>query len=1134
MAAGTASALGILLSLAVLGTPGVFAAAPNDSFASATPIVTLPFVDEGIDVSLATVDPDEPRPSCAPLRNTAWYALEPEADTPLAVRVIPSDGDAFDIGLAAWAMGPDGTLTEIGCEDAQGPGVPERLTFAVTGDTPHYVQVGAVGRPDTYPGTFDLVAALQSPEHDLFAFARPVETQPYVDAEVDAVAATRESAEPVASCADMEATTWYRIKPGDDTVLRARVTPADLGGNALDPAIAVYSGTSLEGLTEVGCVDASGVQEAESIDIPLSGGADYAIAVGAVPGIDAWPGAYTFAVAGPQTIGLASVPAMTYRDAAVALSAEATSGLAVDFSTEGPCYAQDGLLVATGAGTCTLTASQAGDAEWAPAPVVTLDVPVGKASQAITIEPVGETVVGAPFEVVAEVDSGLTVVVEAAGSCVADGRYVLPVSTGTCTLTMSQAGDADWAAADPLSVSVDVARAPQLIEIDPVGPLTYGDPPLGLGAVATSGLALDVQLSGPCSLDGDSIDPTGAGTCLVTVSQPGDDSWAPAEPVSYEVEIARAAQSIDLEPIGDLGDGSEPVTLAAAASSGLPVSFSTLGTCHLSGGQLVVDGPGDCLVTASQPGDADWLDAEPVRQALRIRATQSIDFPPIGEAAFGDDPLELSATSSSGLPVSYRTEGPCEQVGASLVVRGAGTCTITATQPGDADTLAAEPVTALVEIGKMTQTIDFQTVADATFGDGPLSIDAQASSGLPVSLAVDGPCRVDGTRVAIEGAGLCRLIASQPGDQDHEAAAEVERVLRIARAPQTILLEAPDVGFLGTPPTALDAMTSSGLRPALVASGSCEMEGDKLAYVDVGQCTLSASHGGTDDLLPAPDVSSSFEVIGPIVGEQKNFVGKVATQPPGTYVAPGATITSALVSGVHRPQYYAVALEEGDTLVVEVRGLAETQFRSIDYDRSSDRDDDRVIEWIMLSPSELAAGQASWQNFGSYDADLDAYVERRIATETGVHTIGIADFNREASGRYRYSIRFRVQKGSDLADQPSAASVRRLLRGTYAGVISDQHEGWGPYQVTLRLRRCEAAILCGTLFIPAQSGNSTDCRSTWTYIEEYGEHHYFNELPCNGNWGYGTPELFVVDDGKIEVAYVFGQYLARLTRTSGR
>src|SRR5207253_23006 len=53
----------------------------------------------------------------------------------------------------------------------------------------------------------------------------------------------------------------------------------------------------------------------------------------------------------------------------------------------------------------------------------------------------------------------------------------------------------------------------------------YGDAPFSLNATSSSGLAVSFNVTGNCSLSGNSLTITGAGICTVTASQPGDVNY---------------------------------------------------------------------------------------------------------------------------------------------------------------------------------------------------------------------------------------------------------------------------------------------------------------------------------------------------------------------------------------------------------------------------------------------------------------------------------------------------------------------------------------------------------------------------------------------------------------------------------
>src|SRR5262249_56900454 len=107
----------------------------------------------------------------------------------------------------------------------------------------------------------------------------------------------------------------------------------------------------------------------------------------------------------------------------------------------------------------------------------------------------------------------------------------------------------------------------------------------------------------------------------------------------------------------------------------------------------------------------------------------------------------------------------------TVTITGAGSCTITASQAGNANYLAAADVPQTFSIAKASQTITFGALAAKTYGDPSFSVGATASSGLPVSFAASGNCRITTTTVTITGAGSCTITASQAGDANYLPAA---------------------------------------------------------------------------------------------------------------------------------------------------------------------------------------------------------------------------------------------------------------------------------------------------------------------------------------------------------------------------
>jgi len=67
------------------------------------------------------------------------------------------------------------------------------------------------------------------------------------------------------------------------------------------------------------------------------------------------------------------------------------------------------------------------------------------------------------------------------------------------------------------------------------------------------------------------------------------------------------------------------------------------------------------------------------------RVDQAITFEPLTDKLVGAPPFRVSATASSGLPVRYSALGSCTVSDDTVTLTGPGTCTITASQSGDAE-----------------------------------------------------------------------------------------------------------------------------------------------------------------------------------------------------------------------------------------------------------------------------------------------------------------------------------------------------------------------------------------------------------------------------------------------------------------
>jgi hypothetical protein len=381
--------------------------------------------------------------------------------------------------------------------------------------------------------------------------------------------------------------------------------------------------------------------------------------------------------------------------------------------------------------------------------------------------------------------------------------YTLSMSTfsvGRHSLSAQYSGDSRSLASTSNTLPLTVTQASQTITFGALVNQTFGAVPFTIMATASSGLPVTLTATtlSVCTYSAPLVTIAGAGTCSITASQAGNTDYSEATNVIRSFTVSQASQTITFGPLNNATMGVAPFTISASASSGLPVTFAstTLSVCTVSGTTVTVIAVGTCSITANQPGDTNYSAATGVARSFIIAAeAQTITFNALANVVFGAAPFTISASASSGLPVTFASTTPtvCTVSGATVTILAGGTCSITASQAGNATYGAASGVTRSFAVAAEAQTITFSALANVVFGAAPFTISASATSGLPVSFtsSTPGVCTVSGSTVAIVSPGTCSITASQPGNANYSAAANVTQGLTVGAAPQTIYFSVP-------------------------------------------------------------------------------------------------------------------------------------------------------------------------------------------------------------------------------------------------------------------------------------------------------------------------------------------------------
>jgi alpha-tubulin suppressor-like RCC1 family protein len=562
------------------------------------------------------------------------------------------------------------------------------------------------------------------------------------------------------------------------------------------------------------------------------------------------------------------------------MNATASSGLPVTLgtSTSTICSISGNVVTGLAAGTCTVTADQAGNANYLPAVQASRSIPIRTVNQTLTFGTAPTVVVGGTGALSATGGaSGNPVIFSSltAGICTVSGNTVTGVTVGICTIAADQAGNANYNAATQVTQTFSVGQASQSITLGAApNQLVVGGTGT-LSAAASSGLPVTFNslTTGVCTVSGNTVSAFAFGTCTIAANQAGNANYSAAVQVQQSVTVGRASQAITFtSPPPINATVGATYTPTATATSGqtvvLSVSSSTTAFCTISNGVVTFTGAGSCTINANQAGNVNYNAATQAAQAFTIaKGNQTITFGMAPTVIVGGTGTLSASAGASGNPVTFTSMTPatCTVSGSTVTGVTAGTCSILATQPGNSNYLAAPQATQTLTIDQASQTINFPSLPPILAVNQPINVGASASSGLAVTLTSSTPavCAVNGLQVIGLAPGTCTLIASQPGDSNYAAAAPVSQSLTVNQALQTITLQAPllppSVTYapLGSAPIPLNATASSGLPVQFTSltSATCAIQGLNMLVLNAsGPCNLLATQSGNGTYAAAAAV----------------------------------------------------------------------------------------------------------------------------------------------------------------------------------------------------------------------------------------------------------------------------------------
>ena len=157
-------------------------------------------------------------------------------------------------------------------------------------------------------------------------------------------------------------------------------------------------------------------------------------------------------------------------------------------------------------------------------------------------------------------------------------------------------------------------------------------------------------------------------------------------------------------------------------------------------GDTILDDDDNCpMVANADQADADGDFVGDVCDEAQT-LPQTITFEPLSDKTFGDPAFTITATASSGLPVSLLASGDCTIAGNTLTITAAGACTVFAQQPGNNVYTFAEDVVRSFNIAKAPAVITVGTefTYDGTIHLATVTTNPGGLSGVTVTYTLAG------------------------------------------------------------------------------------------------------------------------------------------------------------------------------------------------------------------------------------------------------------------------------------------------------------------------------------------------------------------------------------------------------------
>lgn len=606
-------------------------------------------------------------------------------------------------------------------------------------------------------------------------------------------------------------------------------------------------------------------------------------------------GAITVNKATPTISALAPI-ARTYGDPAVVLtdpSSNSTGAFTYTSSNAAVATISGTTIIIRGAGTATITATQASDANYVSSSVTTT-LTVDKLNAVLSnFGAITKTYGNTPFGLVAPSSTSTAIFSYTSSDptvATISGSIVTIVGAGTATITATQADNTNYIGGT-IETSLTVGVATPTISGFFAITKAVNNPAFTLTPpTSTSNGSFSYVSSDPSvvTINGSTVTIVGVGTATITATQAATNNFISGTRVTT-ITVTNINPTITgfASISKTFGNAAFNLTAPTSNSNGA-FTYASLNTnvATISGTTVTIIGAGTSTITATQAATASYSGGTIATTLIVTKANPTITgfgaiSKTVGDAAFN---LTAPTSNSTGAFTYTSSNASVASInGTTVTIIGAGTATITATQAANANYTSGS-IAASITVAAATNTNTIvlinptisgfgaisKTVGDASF---TLTAPTSNSSGeFTYASSNAAVATISGTTVTIVGAGSATITATQAANANYNSGS-IATSITVAAATNTSTINAIDSDGDGVP----DAQEIiDGTDPNSAASVK-DTDGDGVPdYVEVQQGTspTNASDAKDSDGDGVPDYIEVKQGTNPaIAGDAKDTDG---------------------------------------------------------------------------------------------------------------------------------------------------------------------------------------------------------------------------------------------------------------------